>query len=245
MKNRIEFLGKLEQALERTVESIFTRAFRARIQPVEIAKRLCREMDNRRTISVNRVYAPNDFAVYLHPSDLESFAPFLSSLLPELERYLADRARTQGYELLGGPRVVLEGDEAVRQGEMRVVARTADLRAQPQAGAALDMTMVQLPAGPCLEVTAGPDAGRHYRLDRLPVLLGRGSDTEIRLSDRGVSRRHARIEAEGDDLILSDLGSTNGTYVGEERITRHRLQDGDQVRIAATTLLFRQVAGDG
>lgn len=241
----MDFLSKLEQALEHTIEGIFTRAFRARVQPVEIAKRLAREMDVRRSVSVSHVYAANDFAVFLNPADLESFAPFLSTLLPELERYLADRARASGYELLGGPRVLLEADEAVRVGEMRVEAKTIDMRAPAESGE-MDMTAVHRVAGAMLEVAEGPDQGRRFFLDRLPALIGRGADNEIKLNDPGVSRRHARIEAEGDDYVLRDLGSTNGTWVGEQRIANHRLAAGDRVRLAGTTLLFRRPeAGHG
>jgi len=239
----MDFLARLEQALEHTIEGIFTRTFRAHIQPVEIAKRLAREMDVRRAVSVSHVYAPNDFTVYLSPGDLASFAPFLSTLLPELERYLSDRARAMGYQLLGGPRVLLEGDAAVRQGEMRIDARTVDLRAP--ADSPLDLTTIQLPQGPMLEVVAGPDQGRRFRLDRMPALLGRASDNEIRLTDRGISRRHARIDAEADYYVLRDLGSTNGSYVGEERISHRRLADGDLIRMSTTVLVFREEGGHG
>ena len=240
----MDFLSRLEQTLEHTIEGIFTRAFRAQIQPIEIAKRLGREMDARRAVSVAHVYAPNDFTGYLSPADLESFAPFLSTLLPEVERYLADRARASGYQLLGGPRVLLDADPAVRQGEMRIDARTLDLRSPAESGQ-MELTTIQRPGGPTLEVVVGPNQGAHFRLERLPALLGRASDNEIRLNDPGISRRHARIETAGDSYLLRDLGSTNGTFVADQRIANHRLQEGDRIRLGSTVLIFHQAAPHG
>src|SRR6058998_1199222 len=101
----------IEQKIEALFEGIFGRAFRANVQPVELARKLAKEMDDHRTISVSRVYAPNEYTVYLSPSDREQFETYEDSLRSELQDYLAENARRERYELLSPPVVKLETDE--------------------------------------------------------------------------------------------------------------------------------------
>jgi hypothetical protein len=78
-------------------------------------------------------------------------------------------------------------------------------------------------------------------LDEAPLLIGRGSDAAIRLDDDYVSTRHARIAASGDQWFVEDLGSTNGTYIGSQRLGQPTtLQVGSQIRIGKTTLELRK-----
>lgn len=87
----------------------------------------------------------------------------------------------------------------------------------------------------------GANAGERVSLDEAPLLIGRGSDAAIRLDDDYVSTRHARIAASGDQWFVEDLGSTNGTYIGSQRISQPTtLQLGSQIRIGKTTLELRK-----
>ena len=70
----MSLLRNIEQKIEGLFERGFRRAFRSSLQPVELARKLAREMEDHKTISVSRVYVPNEFTVYLAPSDRESFA---------------------------------------------------------------------------------------------------------------------------------------------------------------------------
>ena len=90
-------------------------------------------------------------------------------------------------------------------------------------------------------VTEGPNAGARAELSQAPILIGRGQDAAIRLDDDYVSTRHARIALSGDQWFVEDLGSTNGTYVGQARITQPTtLTLGIQVRVGKTVLELRK-----
>src|SRR5437868_11098805 len=90
-------LRTIESKLEALFEGVFGRAFRTHVQPVELARKLVKEMDDHRTVSVSRVYVPNEYSVYLSPPDREQFASYEGSLKAELEEYLAEHARREGY----------------------------------------------------------------------------------------------------------------------------------------------------
>ena len=121
-------LRSIEQKLEALVEGLFGRAFRAHVQPVELARKLQKEMDDHRTVSVTRVYVPNEYTVYLSPQDREQFTGYEASLIEELQTYLAEHARREGYALLTSPRVLVESDEDLDLGEFGIATR----RVQPQ-----------------------------------------------------------------------------------------------------------------
>src|SRR4051794_28032097 len=103
-------LRNIESKLESLFEGVFGRAFRANVQPVELARKLAKEMDDHRSVSVSRVYVPNEYTIYVSPEDREQFAAYEESLRDELQEYLAEHARREGYALLSEPRVRLETD---------------------------------------------------------------------------------------------------------------------------------------
>src|SRR2546423_3457604 len=110
-------LRTLEQKIEALFEGIFGRAFRTNVQPVELARKLAKEMDDHRTISVSRVYAPNEYTIYLAPADREQFETYERNLQSELQEYLAEHARREQYALLSSPRVLMETDADLDMGE--------------------------------------------------------------------------------------------------------------------------------
>jgi two-component system, NtrC family, sensor kinase len=91
---------------------------------------------------------------------------------------------------------------------------------------------------PSLFVIRGSDQGARYELEDGLVGLGRESTNSIQVHDSEVSRRHAEIRRNGTSFVLSDLGSSNGTYVNNERVERHELSSGDQIQIGSTVMLF-------
>src|SRR5579859_5267589 len=104
-------LRSIESKLESLFEGLFGRAFRANVQPVEIARKLVKEMDEHRSVSVSRVYVPNEYTIYLSTGDRVQFDGYESSLLAELEEYLAEHARRERYAVLTPPHVLLETDD--------------------------------------------------------------------------------------------------------------------------------------
>src|SRR5512143_708305 len=116
-------LRALEHKIEALFEGIFGRAFRTNVQPVELARKLAKEMDEHRTVSVSRVYVPNEYTLYLAPADREQFASYESSLVVELQDYLAEHASREGYALLSHPRVLIETDADLSLGEFGIATR--------------------------------------------------------------------------------------------------------------------------
>src|SRR3712207_2348365 len=116
-------LRSIEQKIEGLFEGVFGRAFRTHVQPVELARKLAKEMDDHRAVSVSRVYVPNEYTVYLSPSDREQFASYEQALIGELQDYLAEHARTENYAVLTRPRVLMETDEDLDLGEFGIATR--------------------------------------------------------------------------------------------------------------------------
>ncbi|HEX5584458.1 DUF3662 and FHA domain-containing protein [Gaiella sp.] len=118
-------LRAIESRIEGLFEGVFGRAFRTHVQPVELARKLAKEMDEHRSVSVSRVYVPNEYTVYLSPGDRSQYAAYEGSLVGELQEYLAEHARREGYATLTPPRVLLQTDEDLALGEFGIATRVA------------------------------------------------------------------------------------------------------------------------
>jgi hypothetical protein len=252
-------LRAIEQRLERIFEGVFGRAFRTNVQPVELARKLAKEMDDHRSTSVTRVYVPNEYSVYLSPGDREQFEGYENSLVSELEEYLAEHAERENYALLTPPRVVFETDEDLGVGEFGIATKMVqhgrrgdeELPAAPPPGA----TMVYKPRTQPTEVVSLEEmgverqvavlrwSGKRRVLDKRRSVLGRSRDADVQIEDPNVSRRHAEIVQEGSAYWLVDLGSTNGTEVEGRRVQRTQLDDGSRFTIGETTVTFSTEQG--
>ena len=125
-------LRTIESKIEGLFEGVFGRAFRTHVQPVELARKLAKEMDEHRSVSVSRVYVPNEYTLYLSPADREQFRSYEGSLIGELQEYLAEHARREGYSTLSSPRVVITPDDDLAVGEFGIATRIV----QPDGGEA-------------------------------------------------------------------------------------------------------------
>ncbi len=213
-------LARFEQRLERLVEGAFAKAFRSEIAPVEIGRRVTREMDLQRTVGLRGIIAPNHFTVLLSPNDYQRFTSFLDALTRELADAAREHARDERYSFIGPVHVDFREEKAIHAGTFRVVA---ELRGNPGG----------TPAGSLVL----PD-GRRIELGEDSVSIGRLPECEVSLSDPNISRRHAEIRREGHDFVIADLGSTNGTRVNGVSIKTRRLADGDEVSVGANTIRF-------
>jgi FhaA, N-terminal domain/FHA domain len=250
-------LRALEHKLEALFEGIFGRAFRTNVQPVELARKLAKEMDDHRNVSVSRVYAPNEYTVYLSPGDREQFAGYEDSLKSELQEYLAEHARREEYALLSPARVLMETDADLDVGEFGIATRmvqpdrrraaTGEPLPEVQPGA----TMVYKPKTPVptqavsaeelgveAELVTLTFNGSRYEVKQRRVVIGRSRDCDIQLADANVSRRHAELRQEGASYWVVDLGSTNGMEVNGKRVKRAKLDDGDRITLGSTDLTF-------
>jgi len=243
-------LQRFERRLEGMVEGAFARAFKSEVQPVEIASAIQREMDDRAAIvAQGRTLVPNDFVVELAEADYERLEVYADSLGVELATLAREHANEQGYSFVGPVRLRFEGVPEQTTGTFRI--RSGVIRGSTVEGGEIRQPSSDLPRSPGTLpgsprlLVSGPQADgdggqRTYDLASPLTMLGRGTDCDLRLVDPGVSRHHAELRVEGEEVVLVDLGSTNGTFVNGEPIRRITLADGTRVTLGRTTLVFRR-----
>lgn len=222
-------LERFEDSLDRLVNGAFARAFKAEVQPVEIASALQREMDDRAAaLDRARTVIPNVFHIELSKHDFTRLSVFKEALQTELAAHVHSYASEQHYTLLGAIDITLAEDDELETGIFRVRSQAkAEVRAAGETPAA------DLSAQPRLVI--GKSA---YPLVRAVTRVGRGSDADIQVDDPGVSRNHCEIVL-GSPVLLRDLGSTNGTLINGLRINEAPIEDGTALTIGSTTLVFR------
>jgi FHA domain-containing protein len=212
-------LQRFERRLETLVEGAFSRAFRSGLQPVEIGRRLARDVDHHRHVGVRGLIAPNRFTVTVAADDRERFASFEEALLRELGDAVRSHAREEGYSFLGQVEVTLETDDSLRPGQFNTQAET-----------------VADPGGRVGSLVTSD--GKRIPVGDQPVVIGRLSACDIALGDPQVSRRHAEVRRDDEGFAVYDLGSTNGTVVNGTPVQERRLVDGDELRIGSATIRF-------
>lgn len=246
-------MERVEAFVSRVIEGWSARLFGAKLQPVQIEKRVIRTMEAHQTISLSKTFVPNSYVVSLSPSDWAQFEQYRRSLERGLGETLLAAARERGYTLLAYPSVEIEKDDdlppgdirvscalvdasgeeveagdakqlgAVESGHTMVLDREALLRDRPRAPKA---SLQQKDAAP---VSLGPD----------PVLIGRDPQNDVVIDDRRVSRKHAEIRLRLGRYTLYDLQSTNGTYVNGRRVAEKVLDDGDRISLGGLEITFR------
>ncbi|HEX7581910.1 MAG TPA: DUF3662 and FHA domain-containing protein [Gaiellaceae bacterium] len=249
-------LRAIEQKIEALLEGVFGRAFRTNVQPVELARKLSKEMDDHKTVSVSRVYVPNEYTVYLSVSDREQFADYQGSLIAELEEYLTEHAKRESYAVLTPPKVLLETDDDLAVGEFGIATRMVQPKLgkhspaadepleQVESGATMIYKPIQQPteaaavAGLEREVAVLSWDGQVKRVESRRVVLGRSRECDIQIEDSNVSRRHAELRQEGTTYWIVDLDSTNGIEVNGRSVKRAKLEPGDSFTVGETVVTF-------
>jgi hypothetical protein len=245
-------LRSIESKLESLFEGVFGRAFRANVQPVELARKLVKEMDEHRNVSVSRVYVPDEYTIYLSPPDREQFSTFEDSLCDELQEYISAHARRENYVLLSAPRVKFATDADLEVGVFGIATRlTHSARPRqpdapaPQAQPGATMIYASGPpqdgsdgAAPPQEEVALTFAGKRHEIVEPRVVLGRSKDCDIQVPDPNVSRRHAEVRHDGAAYTLVDLDSTNGIEVGGRKLKQLALEDGTRFTLGSTEIVF-------
>lgn len=262
-------LRSINGRLERMVEGVFGRAFKASVQPVELAHKLAKEMGDHKVVSVASVYVPNEFEIYLSGDDYKHLVSFEDALKAELGNYIAAFAQREGWTMVGAPRIELFDDEELGVGEFGIATRmTGEAEVPPEPDMAREGGMVQAPpmppppiAPPTMAQTVlyqppAPPAAPSREAPRLraflrgaegsfelaqPVmLLGRSRRCDIVLADPNVSRQHAELRQEDGQFVIIDLDSTNGLKVNRRAVKRAVLNDGDRLELGSTELRFER-----
>lgn len=249
-------LRNLEAKLGGLVEGAFGRAFKTSVQPVELAHKLAKEMEDNQMVSVSRVYVPNHYRVFLSSKDREQFASYEPALRKELSDYLLEHARQESFALSTRPQVEFHTDERLDLGEFGIQAQ---LLATPDDEQEPDAPPTPAPSAGDFGHTMVYSADREVRrldpaLDRRQALLvgegrrsvlsgsrvaiGRSREADIVVADPNVSRRHAELRRDESGWHVVDLGSTNGIRVNGRRVDQVGLSAGDRITIGVTDLTF-------
>jgi hypothetical protein len=248
-------LRTLESKIAGLVEGTFNRAFRSEVRPVEIARKLAREMEEHRSFTLSRTYVPNEYRVFLSPRDRERFAGYEAALADELAGYLLEHARRERFTLPARPVIEFETDERLGLGEFGIQTGIveppgAEDEEPPPAEAPSGRTMVYSNAGRLaepLEERAQTRAetalllldGRRLVVGPTGATLGRSRQCDLVLNDPNVSRQHAEIRPRGGSWVLIDLGSTNGSRINGRPVQGPEVvRAGDEIELGSTTMRF-------
>jgi hypothetical protein len=244
-------LRNLEAKLGGIVEGAFGRAFRTSVQPVELAHKLAKEMEENQMVSVSRVYVPNHYRVFLSPGDRDQFSSYEPALRKELSDYLLEHARQEQLALTSRPQVEFHTDDRLDVGEFGIQAQLLGepegelAEAGPSAGD-FGHTMVYSPDRAARQLDPVPDRrqallvteGRRNILSGERVLIGRSRECDIVVNDPNVSRRHIELRRGDRGWAAIDLGSTNGMKINGRRVSHAELEPGDRITIGISDLAF-------
>ena len=247
-------LRSLENKIAGLVEGTFSRAFRSEVRPVEIARKLAREMEEHKSFSVSRTYVPNEYRVFLSPRDRDRFADYESALAEELAGYLLEYARRERLAMLSRPVVEFETDPRLGLGEFGIQAGVVQPPGESypaqesveQSGRTMIYSTAERVAEP-LQENARARAQRALLVleDRrlvvgpAGVVIGRSRQSDVVVDDPNVSRQHAEVRPRGGAWVLNDLGSTNGSVLNGRRIDGPEvLKPGDRIEIGTSSMTF-------
>jgi hypothetical protein len=248
----VSILRNLEAKLEGLFEGAFSRTFKSRVQPVEIARKLAKEMQDNKSVSISRTYVPNQYVVWLSSDDRSQFEGYEDGLKKELSDYLLEHARNEGLALLTRPSIEFQTDERLNLGEFGIQAMLVrppeeerpEVEPEP---ADFGHTMVYSIDREARRIEAPARAGgramlvgggRRMVLSGNRLVIGRGRDCDVTLDDPNVSRRHAELRRQGGAWVVADLGSTNGVKINGRHVHEHELAPGDEITLGLERLTF-------
>ena len=246
-------LRNLESKLAGLVEGTFSRAFKSEVRPVEIARKLTREMEEHKVTSLSRTYAPNEYAVWLSPDDRKQFEDYEDDLATELSGYLMEHARRERIALVTAPAITFRTDDRLRLGEFGIQARMvrpADDASEAPSQGDEGHTMVYTASERLAEPLREPDhrrgsaklryEGKTAVLAQGGGVIGRSRDCDVVLDDPNVSRHHAELRSQEATWVIVDLGSTNGIMVNGRPVSQASLEPGDEIAIGASRLSYER-----
>ncbi len=216
-------LDSFEKGLERVVNGAFAKTFKSGLQPLEVTAALRRELDTKAAVvSRDRILVPTDFVVRLAPGDYQRMSELGPALIDEFTQLVQRHASAQHYSFAGGISIRLQQDPAQSEGVVRI--DSVNLKGEVTWTPVLDI------------------AGKRYPITKSRTVIGRGSDADITIDDTGTSRQHIEILWDGKRGQVNDLGSTNGSKLNGEPITKAPLPPDSVIEIGRTRIAFRVLA---
>jgi hypothetical protein len=255
----VKFVRTWESFLEKYIEGYCNAKFSGDLQPAEIAKKLVREMENKRSVGVSKTYVPNHYQVALTAVDHESLLPVATAIQDELAQFLLAEIAKRGYTILSHPSFEFLTDSAMAKGKFVVTGEFTEAipyEKIPQLAEGEEPTQFgetktfartvvaersEPPFQGLITVVEGPDVGLKLKVGTQRFHMGRRESNELPLTDMNTSRLHAYIYYEAGQHVLIDAKSLNGTYVNGQRVSRKTLQSGDKIKIGHTLLCYEVV----
>jgi len=254
----MSFFSELEDNLGKYIEGFFKEGFFKGkfggnvLQPIEIAKKLAREMRSQSRVGLNEVYVPNRFEIMLASKDYEVFLPIMERMVAEVTAYVKDKAKEKDYTMLGQVTVSFKEQSSVAQGQLLINSffdeETETTQEQDDLGDTLNFTPLRSSATASskssephgiLEIAAGSLRGKRFVITGSQAILGRDEICDICVSDNSISRRHAVISRRGHRFFIKDRSSTNGTYVNDTEIAEQEINHGDKIKTGNTVFIFK------
>ncbi|NLL18790.1 MAG: DUF3662 domain-containing protein [Clostridia bacterium] len=244
-------INRFEDFLGARLEGLFKGAFPRPLEPGDLAKALHKQMLQQRLKSIKYVYVPNFYLIRLNPRDYQNFASYQQSLTGELADYLTKKAKERNLYLLQPLEIKLDYDVQVPQGKITVFGRLQEGPAGTDQNPVESDTLIYQQGSAIkpketvthqwsVEVLEGVDKGQSFLLAKSRNLVGRQIGADISLLDPSVSRHHAQIEVLPNQVLLTDLGSTNGTYYQGHPIDTVLLNPGDVFQVGNTGLVLQE-----
>ena len=237
--------GTVERSMENIFDGLFSRAFKSGVKPLQLGRKLLQIVDSERDVDAQgRRVVPNSYLIQLSPEDREGFADVEPTLLQELTVALREYISQEGYHVEGKARVALRTNPDLRRGKFDIDCRNITPEAAPA-----EAPETPAPAAPLLAAVPSafdrPPAvlslpnGQRIELHEGHYVLGRHLENDIVLNDTNVSRKHAEFVCAAGEVVVRDLGSTNGTKVNGVLITGEQLlQHGDVVNFGTAQVRF-------
>ena len=216
-------LDNFEKGLERVVNGAFAKTFKSGLQPLEVTAALRRELDTKAAVvSRDRILVPNDFVVRLAPGDFARMTDLGPALIDEFTQLVQRHAAAQHYAFAGGISIRLQQDPSLSEGLVGI--DSVNVKGEVAWTPVLDI------------------GGKRYPITKSRTVIGRGSDADITIDDTGTSRQHVEILWDGTRGQVSDLGSTNGSKLNGDPVTKAPLPPDSIIEIGRTRIVFRVLA---
>ncbi|MDD5448834.1 MAG: DUF3662 and FHA domain-containing protein [Actinomycetota bacterium] len=233
-------LKDFEKGLESLFEGVLLRGFKSGVHPVELGKKMIRELEGKKVIGVERVYVPNRYKVGLSSADYERFDSYQVPLATELENLVVNYIKEKSYAVVDRPKVSFSRDDRLHEGEFWIKCEMEGDVSPIRAGGKARGRSAPKKISAEIELLDSGEAIPLISMRGETLSIGRSPENDVVIPDPNASRYHARIEVKGDHFSIRDLDSTNGTWVNEARVKEAELADGDLIRLGTTRLIFRR-----
>lgn len=228
--------ARLDSAMQRGLDNGLARVFGGNVVPAEIEEALKQQAEDGRVHTYEgTVEAPNIYDVFVSRQDRDNLAEQHPRLEDDLADLMTRHLRNQGWVAVGPITVRIQASESLKTGQLKLNSSSDENSSSEQ--------MEEKPVTQHLNLLLQDGSSRTYTVKEGSNIIGRGTEADLRLPDTGVSREHAEITWNGEDAVLTDLQSTNGTTVNDMPVDNWMLADGDVITMGHSRIEVRITKG--